>query len=91
MFNNELALEYYYTQNELTTNDIARIFGCSKSVALIKKKEIQQKAIEEGIRPVVFDYRNVNVEYAFKVWGITEKELESKFKKLQKFRKLKGA
>ena len=89
-FNIELAIELYYSQNELTNKDIKRIFGCSDSHVQTMKKKVYTQMAKENVRPLVFEAKNVNCEYAFVVWGLDIEELERKYKKLQRFRKLKG-
>ena len=89
-FNIEAAIEIYFSQNELTNKDIKRIFGCADNYACRLKRAVQEQAAKEDVRPLVFDAANVNAEYAFRVWGLDIDELVSKYKKLQKFRKLKG-
>ena len=89
-FNIEAAIELYYSQNELGNKDIKRIFGCSDSYVGTLKGRVKKQMAEEGALPVVFDAQNVNCEYAFKVWGLDIDELEKRYHKLQKFRKLKG-
>lgn len=90
-FNIEAALGLYYSQNELSNNDIAAIFGCSRSYVNTLKKQVQQKMAEENAHPPVFDAKHLNTEYAFKVWGLDIADLERKYKKLVKFRELSGA
>ena len=89
-FNIEAALELYYSQNELSNDDIAAIFGCSRSYVNTLKKQVQQKMAEEDAHPPVFDAKHLNTEYAFKVWGLDVVDLERKYKKLVKFRELNG-
>ena len=91
-FNIETAIELYYSQNELTTGDIQKIFGCASCTAVELKKKVKAAAakIAVGERPIVFEAKNVNTEFAFSVWGMDINELEAKYKKLQKFRKLRA-
>ncbi len=89
-FNIEAAIELYYSQNELSSSDIQRIFGCSPSYVVTLKRKVKDKMAEEKAHPVVFEAKNVNCEYAFYAWGLDIGELVEKYKKLQKFRKLKG-
>lgn len=88
-FNIEVAIELYYSQNELSNKDIRRIFGCSESYVQTLKNKVREKMAEEKAHPVVFEAKNVNCAYAFRVWGLDVEELEQKYKKLQCFRKLK--
>ena len=88
-FNIATALELYYSQNDLRNDDIQEIFGCSRSHVRTLKKQVRDKMVEEGVYPVVYEAKNLNLEYAFKVWGIDIDELERKFKRLVKFQKLK--
>ncbi len=88
-FNIEAAIELYYSQNELSNRDIKTIFGCSDSYVQTLKHRVLRRMAEEQARPVVFEAKNVNCEYAFKVWGLDIDELEQKYRKLQIFRKLK--
>lgn len=90
-FSIETAIELYYSQNELSHKDIMRIFGCSPSHATQLKKRVADRMAKEDAHPLVFEAKNVNCEYAFETWGLDVEELEIKYKKLQKFRKLKGA
>lgn len=88
-FNIALALETYYTQNDLCNDDIQAIFGCSKSHVRTLKNQVRDKMAEEDVYPVVYEAKNLNTEYAFRVWGIDIDELERKFKRLVKFQKLR--
>ena len=90
-FNIEAAIELYYSQNELTNNDIKTIFGCSTSYVCALKRIVREKEAAEKVKPLVFEAKNVNCEFAFKAWGLDVAELERKYKQLQKFRKLKGS
>ncbi len=89
-FNIEAALELYYSQNELSNNDISLIFGCSRSYVNTLKRRVQEKMAEENAHPPVFEATHLNTEYAFKVWGLDIADLERKYKKLVKFRELNG-
>ena len=89
-FSIETAIELYYSQNELSNKDIMKIFGCSACYASQMKKRVEKRMTEEKAHPVVFEAKNVNCEYAFYAWGLDINELVEKYKKLQKFRKLKG-
>lgn len=89
-FNIAAAIELFYSQNDLCNKDIMRIFGCSSSHASTLKGRVKKQMAEEGAHPVVFDASNVNAEYAFKVWGLDIADLERKYKKLMKFRELRG-
>lgn len=89
-FNIEAALELYYSQNELSNTNIKQIFGCSNSGVNKLKRKVWEKMAEENVRPLVFDSKNLNVEYAFRVWGLNVDELEKKYKRLQKFRQTRG-
>lgn len=79
------AIELYYSQNDLSTADIMRIFGCSRSYARTRKLQVQRQAAAEQVCPVVFDANSVNAEYAFRVWGLDVEELESKYAKWRRF------
>ena len=91
-FSIEAAIELYYSQNDLSTTDIKKIFGCSECTAVSLKKKVKEEVAKLDVkeRPVVFEAKNVNMEFAFKVWGLDVRELEEKYKKLQRFRKLRG-
>lgn len=92
--NIEAALEAFYSQNELNSVDIMSIFGCSRSKAESLKKDVRvevAKIENKAERPLVFRTANVNTEFAFSVWGLDVPSLEEKYRKLQKFKKLKGA
>jgi hypothetical protein len=93
-FNIEAALEMYYSQNELNSSDIMRIFGCSRSKAESLKKEVRievAKIEDKSKRPIIFSPASVNTEFSFVVWGLDIAELENKYKKLQGFKRLRGA
>lgn len=89
-FDIAVAIELFYSQNDLCNKDIMRIFGCSSSHASTLKGRVRKQMAEDGVNPVVFDPANVNAEYAFKVWGLDIADLERKYKKLMKFRELRG-
>ena len=89
-FSIETAIELYYSQNELSNKDIMKIFGCSAGYATQMKRRVEERMAKENVRPVVFEAKNVNCEYAFYAWGLDIDELEKKYKKLQRFRKMKG-
>ncbi len=88
--NIEVAIEFYYSKFELTTMDIAKIFSCSRSAALARKRAVMAESVKQKPRPLVFDPKNVNTEFAFEQWGLDVKDMEEKYKKLQKFKKLRG-
>ena len=89
----ETAIEMFYSRNELGTVDIMNIFGCSRSKAEQLKTKVKEAVakIDDAERPLVFKSCNVNTEFAFTVWGLDVPTLEEKYRKLQKFKKLKGA
>ena len=89
--NIEKAIEFYYSKLELTTKDIAALFSCSEPAALVRKKVVMAESVKRDPRPLVFEAKNVNTEFAFEQWGLDIKEMEEKYKKLQKFKKLRGA
>lgn len=81
----KLLLEMYYTMDELSSEDIKKIFpGCSHSFVTTKKKEARAKMAEENT--MVWNNTCVNTNSAFKAWGIEIEEIEAKALKLQKLK-----
>lgn len=68
------AVKLYYEQTEIGTEDILTIFGCSRSTAT-KLKARAREEMANGKIPS-FNTTKVNVEAAFRAWGIDVKRLE---------------
>lgn len=72
--NVDTAVALYYGKTEITTGDICAIFGCGKTTANLLKKTARAVQDREGTPS--YNGRAVNVETAFRVWGLDVKRLE---------------
>lgn len=68
------ALRLYREQTEIGTGDIAAIFGVSETTARRLKKVVRERMAEENTPS--YNSSFVNVETAFKTWGLDVKKLE---------------
>lgn len=72
--NIDTAVALYYSKTEITTRDICAIFGCCKTTGNLLKKQARAAQINEGVP--FYNARAVNVETAFRAWGLDIKRLE---------------
>lgn len=72
--NIDTAVALYYSKTEITTRDICAIFGCCKTTGNLLKKQAREAQINEGVPS--YNESAVNVETAFRAWGIDIKQLE---------------
>lgn len=72
--NVDTAVTLYYSKTEITTRDICAIFGCCKTTANLLKKQAREAQINDGVP--FYNARAVNVETAFRAWGLDIKRLE---------------
>ena len=79
----ETAVQIYYTFPELGTDEVIRLFGCSKATATRLKKRARDRQIREGI--ITFSDANVNTKTAYKEWGLDISELE---RRLVRYRRI---
>ncbi len=77
------AIELYWSKVELENEDIARLFGASKSTVLKFKKMVQEEMVKQGVLP--WSSTAVVTEVAYKVWNIDINDLERRYKRLQKY------
>lgn len=80
-----VAVEAYYAHTELSTGDIANIFGCARSTALRLKKKALELQTERGV--LTFSAQCVDTECAYEAWGINIEDLERRLDKLYRLRK----
>ena len=72
--NIDSAVALYYAKTEITTRDICAIFGCCKTTANLLKKQAREVQDRDGTP--LYNARAVNVETAFRAWGLDIKRLE---------------
>lgn len=72
--NIDTAVTLYYAKTEITTRDICAIFGCCKTTANLLKKQALEVQKKDGTP--LYNARAVNVETAFRAWGLDIKRLE---------------
>ncbi len=85
------ALELYYERLTLSNKDIKNIFGVtSDSTASKIKNEVICYFAESDINPISALNGRIKTEYAFEAWGIDIKNLEMRFRKLQKINAAPG-
>ena len=72
--NIDTAVALYYSKTEITTRDICAIFGCCKTTGNLLNKQAREAQINDGVP--FYNARAVNVETAFREWGLDIKRLE---------------
>lgn len=72
--NIDTAVTLYYSKTEITTRDICAIFGCCKTTANLLKRDARAVQINDCVP--FYNARAVNVETAFRAWGLDIKRLE---------------
>jgi hypothetical protein len=81
-----LLIEIFYTMDELSTEDIKKIFpGCSLSFLNKKKLEARKQMAEEN--SMAWSNHCVKTTSAFNAWGINIEEIETKALKLKALQK----
>ena len=83
------ALVLYYEKTELSTKDIAQLFGKISESRVYKLKKIARDKMHE-LNKEVFNSSCVNTSAAFMAWGIDIEDLEKRFHKLSKIKKALG-
>lgn len=68
------ALRLYREQTEIGTGDIAAIFGVSPSTARRLKSVVRERMAED--KTPSYNANLVNVETAYKTWGLDVRKLE---------------
>ena len=81
------AVEVFYGSPELGTQEIMKLFGCSRSAAQKLKRIVQNEQEKQEI--LTFSKNAVNTRLAYQVWGLDIKDLEQRFNKYHNY-KLKG-
>lgn len=76
------AVEIYYQYNDLRTQDVQRLFGCSSTKARQLKKPVLAVMRERNI--MMRTENCVDTETAYEVWGIDIKSLERKMERAEK-------
>ncbi len=89
-FNIEAAIEFFYSRHEISSKDIMRIFGCSRSKADKFRRQVRDYEAANGDKMLVYDVHNVQVDYAYMVWGIDVPKLEKKIQDRYKYHKSIG-
>lgn len=80
----ETAVQIYYTFPELGTDEVIRLFGCSKATATRMKKRVRERQIREGI--ITLSDANVNTKAAYKEWGLDIADLERRMVRYQRIK-----
>lgn len=78
----EMALRLYYSQTEINSAEIKKLFSCNGTTATRLKRSVQEKMAEKEIRTWLPG--NIDVKTAYEVWQIDVGDLEKKLTKLQK-------
>ena len=83
-FNIKAAIQVYRSTVEISSEDIAAIFGCAVNGTKVNrlKKEVRKQMAEEGIIP--YGYGLVNTKCAFRAWGLKIEELEKDYLRYKK-------
>ena len=80
-----LAVRLFYERIELSSNDVAMLFGNpSKSTVCKLKKMAKEMMAKENIMP--WDSNCVNTRSAYKSWNLDIDDLEKRLKKLEKLK-----
>lgn len=77
------AIELYWKNTEIGTNDICRLFGVSRERAGKLKELARVKMREE--HTINYNPLCVNTEVAYEVWGIPIRSLEKRYAKLKEY------
>jgi hypothetical protein len=86
-----IALELYYERLTLSNKDIKSIFGItSDSTATKIKNEVVSYFAESEKNPISALNGRIKTECAFEAWGVDIKNLELRFRKLQKIKAAPG-
>ena len=75
------AIELYWKNTEIGTNDICHLFGINRERAA-KLKELVRVKMRE-VHTINYNPMCVNTEVAYEVWGIPIKSLEKRYAKLK--------
>lgn len=80
----EVAVELYYSKNELSPADICRLFGCCHSTArLLRRRGREQMEIDHV---PTWNPKYVNTEAAYQSWGLDIKKLEAGLSRLRRLK-----
>lgn len=79
-----LAVEMFYSKNDLCRKDICRLFGCGTTKAQALKRIAQERMLERGIMMRHSQY--VQTDAAYESWGIDIERLEMRLKKITTLR-----
>lgn len=83
----EGAVRLYYEKNELSSDDVKRLFGVHSSATVAKLKNLARERMAAENVPV-WDARNINTRVAFKAWGLDISDLEQRLRKLRELKAL---
>lgn len=84
-FNIEAAYRLFYEKYSFSNSDIKQIFGITSSSTVAKiKREVIDFFAGTDINPIHSLSGRLDVVRAFEAWGIDIKDLEVRYKKLQK-------
>ena len=76
------AVELFYKKNELGTEDVMRIFGCSRSTAgRLKNRAREQMRMDEVPS---WNQQMVNTEAGFRSWGLDIGKMEKSLARLKR-------
>lgn len=81
------ALVLYYEKTELSTKDIVNLFGKISESRVYKLKKIARDKMRE-LNKEVFNSSCVNTSAAYIAWGIDIEDLEKRFSRLSKIKKV---
>ncbi len=80
------ALELYYTQTEINSAEIKKLFSCNGTTATRLKRSVQEEMSKRNVRTWLPG--NIDVKTAFEVWHLDVELLEKHILKLQRLKNL---
>lgn len=78
------AIQMYYERIELSSSDIAKLFGKRSSSTVTALKSLARQKMIEQDTPC-WNAVNVNTAAAFEAWGLSIDDLEERYKKLKEY------
>ncbi len=82
-----LAIQTYYQNYELSSKDISQLFHTHNRSTISKLKKMAREVMaQENIMP--WSSTCVNTKCAYEAWGLSITDLENRYKKLQKLKKI---
>ena len=77
------AIDIYYSNIELSSEEIRRLFGDICNTSIYKLKALaRERAKQDGVE--VFSNSRVNTKVAYQVWGLDISDLEQRLQRKKK-------